>query len=384
MENENAKGFESKRNRGGALLWVVFAIAILAGIFFVISYNDSKLEDASMVLSLSTQQTEVDKTSVDLTKNVVVGPALVDCTGSAPQKCMMVDDELFYDQIEGFEYEEGYVYVLELEKNELTKEDVALLPADSSSISYTLVSEVNKVPVDIIEYNWQWVGTEYIDNDDSVVPEDPSQFILVVTAAGNYAALTDCNNTLGNYTIDDEDLAFAPGASTKMYCEGSLDTVFADNLTNVEEYVIDEENGHLILSLDGSSGEMIFAPVAKVDPRVTATVWEWVETKTIYGQEITPKQKDAFRANFSVDGSFSATTDCNNLTGSYDATIFGKMTFGPFGSTKKACPPLSQGDAFSKSLSQTNEYSVVSDTKLLLKQKFGSVMIFTAVSIDAD
>ncbi len=49
-------------------------------------------------------------------KSVYVGPILIDCQGEGPQKCMFVkeysEDEytLFYDQIEGFDYEEGYEY----------------------------------------------------------------------------------------------------------------------------------------------------------------------------------------------------------------------------------------------------------------------------------
>ena len=51
-------------------------------------------------------------------KTIYVGPELVDCVGVAPQKCLQVKENpadeytLFYDQIEGFVYEEGFEYEL--------------------------------------------------------------------------------------------------------------------------------------------------------------------------------------------------------------------------------------------------------------------------------
>ncbi len=74
-----------------------------------------------------------------------VGPQTVDCVGVAPQKCLLVkqnpEDEyqLFYNSIEGFEYEEGYQYELLV-----LVEPVENPPADASSLKYTLVEQVNK------------------------------------------------------------------------------------------------------------------------------------------------------------------------------------------------------------------------------------------------
>ena len=80
-------------------------------------------------------------------KTIYVGASLVDCTGVAPQKCMQVKDSpdgeytLFYDQIDGFTFEEGYEYELKV-----SVEQVENPPADGSSLKYTLVEEVSKTP----------------------------------------------------------------------------------------------------------------------------------------------------------------------------------------------------------------------------------------------
>lgn len=68
-----------------------------------------------------------------------------DCSGVGRQKCMLVkkgnakDWEFFYNQIEGFNYEEGYEYVLEVEEQKVDNP-----PADASSIRYILIKQVSK------------------------------------------------------------------------------------------------------------------------------------------------------------------------------------------------------------------------------------------------
>ena len=71
----------------------------------------------------------------------------VDCTGVVPMKCMQVKENkndtwtLFYSDIKGFDYEAGYEYELIVKKEDKKKP----IPADASSIEYTLVKEVKKV-----------------------------------------------------------------------------------------------------------------------------------------------------------------------------------------------------------------------------------------------
>ncbi|MCA9874141.1 MAG: DUF4377 domain-containing protein, partial [Anaerolineales bacterium] len=77
-----------------------------------------------------------------------VGPELVDCTGVAPQQCMQVKEDpnaeytLFYGQIDGFTFEPGYEYELQVRA-----ESVENPPADGSSIKYTLIDVISQTPV---------------------------------------------------------------------------------------------------------------------------------------------------------------------------------------------------------------------------------------------
>lgn len=83
-----------------------------------------------------------DETDVDCMMEVSVGPERVYCEGSAPMMCMVVDGELFYDDIEGFEHEAGYRYRLRLERYDRWQGQAP--PADASKYGYRLIEVVEK------------------------------------------------------------------------------------------------------------------------------------------------------------------------------------------------------------------------------------------------
>lgn len=78
---------------------------------------------------------------------VTVGPELVECVGVAPMQCLVVDGEYFYDSIEGFEYEEGYVYRIRMERYDAWP-DLEEPPQDASAYGYRLVEIVSQTPAE--------------------------------------------------------------------------------------------------------------------------------------------------------------------------------------------------------------------------------------------
>lgn len=74
-----------------------------------------------------------------------IGPELVECEGVAPMMCMQVayaadaEYELFYDQIEGFDFQEGTSYVIDVAITNIDNP-----PADASSLAFTLVEVVEE------------------------------------------------------------------------------------------------------------------------------------------------------------------------------------------------------------------------------------------------
>ena len=74
---------------------------------------------------------------------VVVGPELRDCNGAESMQCMMVNGEPFMGMIEGFLYQEGYDYILKVERFDIEpeEEDAA---EDVDGHGYRLVEIVSK------------------------------------------------------------------------------------------------------------------------------------------------------------------------------------------------------------------------------------------------
>ncbi len=90
-------------------------------------------------------------------KTVYIAANLVDCQGVGTQKCMLVKEnkndkwEYFYDSINGFTYESGYEYMLEVEIASVNNP-----PADGSSLAYTLKKIISKTKKSLpitIEYS---------------------------------------------------------------------------------------------------------------------------------------------------------------------------------------------------------------------------------------
>ena len=79
------------------------------------------------------------------TTHLWTGPERMECEGVAPMMCLQVaesedgDHQLFHDDIEGFDYQEGTSDVIDVSITEVENP-----PADASSLQYTLVEIVEE------------------------------------------------------------------------------------------------------------------------------------------------------------------------------------------------------------------------------------------------
>ncbi|MGL5292060.1 MAG: DUF4377 domain-containing protein [Vibrionaceae bacterium] len=84
----------------------------------------------------------MSKLSIDI---LFVNDQLVTCVGVAPMQCMQVREvatepwQNFYQEIEGFKFEPGFSYQIEVNKTKVENP-----PADASSLSYKLVRILDK------------------------------------------------------------------------------------------------------------------------------------------------------------------------------------------------------------------------------------------------
>jgi heat shock protein HslJ len=100
--------------------------------------------------------------------------------------------------------------------------------------------------------------------------------------------------------------------------------------------------------------------------------WNWVDT--IYNNDTTSKPRIAnrFTLTFKSGGTFSATTDCNSVGGTYTTTGT-SITFSKMASTLMYCQGSQEGD-FTKMLSEAKSYHFTSKGELVfdLQQDSGT------------
>jgi heat shock protein HslJ len=102
---------------------------------------------------------------------------------------------------------------------------------------------------------WVWVRTETATGENIVAPEG-SVFTLTFHEDGTLTPTTDCNGIFSSYVRNGEALSFGVFGQTQMYCEGSLENVYVESLSQTSSYSINEKELHLFLL--ENSGKMIF------------------------------------------------------------------------------------------------------------------------------
>ena len=181
--------------------------------------------------------------------NIWVNGSQVACEGVAPMQCLQIqltdeiDDskwELVYSGIEGFDFEEGYIYQLKVTKEELKAEDA---PADASTIKYTLVEQLSKEKVPMsIAGEWKLVSL-----NQKVLELDSNQQapqVVFDLSESTIAGHGGCNRiSMGFELIDKSKIKILPGISTRMACpEPNYEDEFLQTIEGAALYQLSETN----------------------------------------------------------------------------------------------------------------------------------------------
>ena len=121
-------------------------------------------------------------------------------------------------------------------------------------------------------------------------------------------------------------------------------------------------------------GEVVQGFEGEADPaRMTLSMQTWTWVSTLYNNDtiIAPKKAKSFTLTFKKDGSFSATTDCNSMSGTYSTTKDNKISFGKIASTMMYCDGSQEGE-FAKMLQEVQSYHFTSKGELIFDFKFDS------------
>lgn len=170
---------------------------------------------------------------------VTVDSELAPCTGVAEMDCMVVDGQLFYDSINGFKYEEGYVYQLEVEQ--IFRDEP--IPADVGTWYYKLINIISKdvpyVGTALSETSWVWES--YTEDGNIKSPKNPESFVMKLAEKGHVSGTTDCNNYSGSYVATDSSIDIGPLVTTRMACFQSQEGLYHNLLGSIDGYVITDD-----------------------------------------------------------------------------------------------------------------------------------------------
>lgn len=222
---------------------------------------------------------------------------------------------------------------------------------------------------------WQWTKTVYSDGKTIEVPTPGNYTIQFFMAGGKVAIRADCNNVLGSFTADATNLTIALGPSTMAACpEGSLDSEYLKQLSEVAKFLPQGDTLTLIFKLD--AGSMTFTPAAagQAQPGQPGEIpgqdlggktWQWVKSTLNDSQTFNPSNPANYTIEFSmVDGRVNIKADCNNATGEF-MTDGQSLQIMIGGVTRAMCPPGSLSDEFLKELSEVGSYKVEGDSLIL-------------------
>lgn len=193
--------------------------------------------------------------SKKITEEIIwINSTMKPCTGVAPTQCMEIQTgnklqpnawTLFYDKIEGFNYQPGNIYKIKVSVEDLNIKDV---PADSSTKKYKLI-EIMKEEIDrSLILNDIWVLTHIQNKEIDLDNEEQRPRIELNLSENKIFGKGVCNRFTGaikkrNATELELDENFA---TTRMMCPNiELEDQFFQILSLTKKYTI--TNNHLLL-----------------------------------------------------------------------------------------------------------------------------------------
>ncbi|MFV0366793.1 MAG: DUF4377 domain-containing protein [Mangrovibacterium sp.] len=190
-------------------------------------------------------------------KTYWVNGALVDCMGVAPRKCLQVQkgEELdaqvwqnLFTKIEGFNYEPGFIYKLKVKEQNLPAEEV---PADGSSIKYTLVEVLEKTPDARFALNGDWTLIRL--NGEPINRMVPAPKLSINVADMHISGSGGCNEyNAGIQGLTTTAIALRPMAVSQRACiNKNIEHPYFIALNKVKTYAI-EDNKLLCYDEEGT------------------------------------------------------------------------------------------------------------------------------------
>ena len=147
--------------------------------------------------------------------------------------------ELFYSSIKGFTFEEGVLQKIEVKEEKLKVEN---LPADVSSIRYTLIKVLDKKQDARLLINGSWVTNKIYGN--AINGKEPLPSLTIDLSQKRVSGSDSCNKFGGSIErVTQSTIKFGNLFSTRMMCSDmSRADAFNKAMNETETYQIKHEH----------------------------------------------------------------------------------------------------------------------------------------------
>lgn len=201
---------------------------------------------------------EIGDISLQSNENIYwVNSLKYDCVGVGPMQCLQIqkgkelkpnDWTLFYSSINGFEYEQGYVYKIVVKEEAIPSEHV---PTNGASIKYSLIKVLEKHQDDTLRLNDIW-ALETISGKSLDLNNSQQRPVLEINLREMQILGNDgCNNFNGGIDrLTADNIMFSRITSTMMACfDMDISSKFHQNINNVQAYSLKDLKLYLFDSL---------------------------------------------------------------------------------------------------------------------------------------
>ncbi|QHI69381.1 META domain-containing protein [Tichowtungia aerotolerans] len=250
--------------------------------------------------------------------------------------------ENFHALIAGFDFEPGF-----LKKIEVKEENLALetLPADTSSIKYTLVQELERLADPCFELEGDWILASISSGPVNRMVKLPTLSLSLnemrISGSGG------CNHYSAAVSrLTDSNIMLGPVAATKRACVNkNIEADYLANLNRVKQYALVDSR----LVFSDEKGTELLAFIKKSEPPADPRLHDVWGLLRIAGKTVSPKQGPHLEINL-TDKQVFGNDGCNDFRGAIEHAAGSSITLGTIASTRKMCMDMEVPDAFSKAL----------------------------------
>ncbi|MBR9923312.1 MAG: META domain-containing protein [Bacteroidetes bacterium] len=280
--------------------------------------------------------------------------------------------ENFYAPIKGFEFEEGYLQKIEVSEKELDSSEV---PADASSIEYTLIEVLDKQKDNRVELAGQWMLVKLNDAPLNRMVAVPT--LQVDLTQKQISGNAGCNNFSGSIkALTNTSLELGQIASTKKMCVNkNIETEFLAALNDIHSF--DMQGSTLTFLNEGREKVLAFIKDEKTSAN-TRLHDIWVATR-IDGNPINRMSAAPSLELNLTTMQVMGNNGCNEYTGEILKVTASELSFGPIAATEKMCKKMDIADKYDAAITQVASYRLEGLNLMLFDSEGKEVLAFLKV-----